>query len=45
MTVDEIIEELQKLSNEGKGNYKIVDGEYGGDVDLCIYDEGKIVYL
>lgn len=28
LTVDKLIELLKKLSEDGKGNYKIINGEY-----------------
>lgn len=46
MTVDELIKELQKLSNEGKGDYNVVDVEYGSDIAIqYINDNTQDVFV
>ena len=46
MTVDEFIKELKTLSNEGKGNYNIVDGDYGSDIAIqYINDNTQDVFV
>ena len=46
MTVDELIKELQKLSNEGKGDYNVVDVECGSDIAIqYINDNTQDVFV
>ena len=45
MTVDELIKELQKLSDEGKGGYNVVDGDYCSDIHISYVDNnGRIIF-
>ena len=45
MTVDELIKELLELSQDGKGDYIIVDGESGQNISLDVWDKNKIIYV
>jgi hypothetical protein len=45
MTVDELIKELQKISESGKGNYEAVDGDSGRSVKPCVWDNSEAVSL
>lgn len=45
MTVDELIKELQEISNNGKGDYRVIDGEYGIDVEVSYFDGTKTVFI
>ncbi|NMA16006.1 MAG: hypothetical protein GX935_02015 [Erysipelotrichia bacterium] len=40
-TLDQLIIELIKLQKQGKGHYKVVDGEDGEPLDLFVVDEAK----
>jgi tRNA(Phe) wybutosine-synthesizing methylase Tyw3 len=48
MTIDELIEELLKLKNEGKGEYKAKSSCWGDVFDLdkpIVFDDVKEIYL
>jgi NADPH-dependent glutamate synthase beta subunit-like oxidoreductase len=46
MTVNELIIELQKIVDEGKGDYDVIDGEYGQDIGIpYIADDLKSIML
>lgn len=48
MNVDEMIEELLKLKNEGKGQYKVRSSYWSDEFDLhepLIFDDQKEIYL
>lgn len=46
MTVIELIKELQKIADEGKGYYDVIDGEYAQDIDtLYVADDLEAIML
>jgi len=48
MTVDEFIEELIKLREQGKGHFLVKDGYQGEDFDIeeiLIDDDGQYIML
>ena len=45
MTVDELLKEFQKLSDEGKGDYNVIDGDYCEDIYIgFINDDAKVIF-
>jgi hypothetical protein len=46
MTLEEYVKKLQDLICEGKGDYIVVDSEYGSDInDPFVLDESKKVFI
>ena len=46
MTVDELIEILEKIHNSGKGSYSIIVGDYFGDpIQVQMDDEFREVKI
>lgn len=41
MTVDELIKELQKLSDKGKGDYNVIDGDSCDDIQINYVDDNS----
>lgn len=44
-TLNELIIELLKLQSQGKGDYLVLDGENGSDVETFVFDDSKIIYF